>query len=118
MTRYLIAAVAALGVVVGAFAYGVSVGKDSEVATQARIDKAMQDTREAAQQGAAKAIAQIKVTNTTIRGEVQREIQTNTVYRDCRVPADGLRIINDALKGQRTITPGSGELSTTDSHGR
>lgn len=118
MTRYLIAAAVALGVVGGAFAYGVSVGKDSEKATQARIDEATQATREAAEQGAAKAIAQIKVTNTTIRGEVQREVQTNTVYRDCRVPADGLRLINEALKGQRAITPGSSQLSTTDHPGR
>lgn len=118
MTRYAIILAAVLGVIIGAFAYGVSVGKDSEKATQARIDQATQDTREAAQQGAAKAIAQIKVTNTTIRGEVQREIQTNTVYRDCRVPTDGLRIINDALKGQRSVSPGSGQLSITDSPGR
>lgn len=118
MTRYAIILAIVLGALIGAFAYGVSVGKDSETATQARIDKATQATREAAQQGAAEAIAKIKVTNTTIRGEVQREIQTNTVYRDCRVPADGLRIINDALSGQRTITPGNRQLPATDSAGR
>ena len=118
MTRYAVILAAVLGAIIGAFAYGVSVGKDSEKATQARVDQATHDTREAAQQGAAKAIALIKVTNTTIRGEVQREIQTNTVYRDCRVPVDGLRIINDALKGQRSVSLGSGQLSTPDSHGR
>ncbi len=102
------AAIIAVVLALVVFAGGVKVGIDHETATQARIDKATQDTREAAQQGAAKAIAAIKITNTTIRGEVQREVQTNTIYRDCRVPADGVRIINDALSGKRA---GSGELS-------
>lgn len=118
MTRYAVILAAVLGAIIGAFAYGVSVGKDGEKATQARIDQATQDTREAAQQGAAKAIAQIKVTNTTIRGELQREIQTNTVYRDCRVPADGMRIIGDALNGQRSVSPSGGQLPATDKSGR
>ncbi|QOE32796.1 i-spanin [Achromobacter phage Mano] len=113
MNRAIIAALVAVCAVIGAYAYGVSMGKDREAATQARIDKAMQDTREAAQQGAAQAIAQIKITNTTIRGEVQREIQTNTVYRDCRIPADGVRLINEAITGQRPVTPGGGQLPRT-----
>lgn len=108
MSRYAIILAAALGAIIGAFAYGVSVGKDSETATQARIDQATQATQEAAQQGAANAIAKIKITNTTIKGEVQREVQTNTIYRDCKLPTDGVRIINDALSGKRS---GSGELS-------
>lgn len=118
MTRILVAIAIALGAIVGAFAYGVHVGKDAETATQARIDKAVQDTREAANQAAADAIAKIKITNTTIRGEVQREIQTNTIYRDCKLPADGLRIANDALAGKQAIAPGSGKLPRTDTTGR
>ena len=44
----------------------------------------------------AAAIANIKVENKTITQEVQREIVTKTVYRDCVLPADGLRILNEA----------------------
>lgn len=114
MTATLLRYAAVLAIVLGGlfatFSYGVQVGVDRETATQARIDSANQATKEAAMQGAAQAIASIKITNTTIRGEVQREVHTNTVYRDCRVPADGVRIINDALKGQRAISPGGSEL--------
>lgn len=99
---YLVAAALVAGSLFGSFQYGVSVGVDRETATQARIDKATAATLETAQQGAAAAIAKIKITNTTIKGEVQREVQTNTVYRDCRVPSDGMRIINDALSGKRS----------------
>lgn len=111
LLRYAVVLAIVLGSFVATFSCGVKVGVDRETAAQSRIDKATQDTREAALQGAAEAIAKIKVTNTTIKGEVQREVQTNTVYRDCRVPADGMRIINDAIRGNRSISPGSSELS-------
>lgn len=115
---YLAAVAIVVGALVGTYSYGVSVGRDREVATQARIDQANQATREAAQQGAAEAISKIKITNTTIRGEVQREVQTNTIYRDCKLPADGLRIANDALQGQRTKPAGSGQLPAPVTDGR
>lgn len=118
MTKIIIAVVVALASIAGAFFYGVSVGKDREAATQARIDKAITDTRQAAQQGAAEAISGIKITNTTIQNEVQREIQTNTIYRDCKLPADGLRLANDALKGKRSIPAGSGVVPRTDTTGK
>lgn len=101
MIAYAGAALAAVLLVGGAFGYGVKVGADGELATQARVEEVRKAAEESAQLGAAAAIAKIKVTNTTIRGEVQREIQTNTVYRDCRLPADGVRLINEALTGQR-----------------
>lgn len=85
--------------VFGAFMYGHHTGVDSQVAQDARLDKTIQQTREAAQQGAAAAIAAIKPRNVTIRQEVQHEIETHTVYRDCRVPADGVRLANDAITG-------------------
>lgn len=102
MIAYAGAALGAVLLAAGAFGYGVKVGADGELATQARVEEVRKAAEESAEQGAAAAIANIKVTNTTIRGEVQREIQTNTVYRDCRLPADGVRLINEALTGQRT----------------
>ncbi len=115
---YVAAAVLVAGSLFGSFQYGVSVGVDRETATQSRIDKANAETMEAAQAGAAKAISEINVVHQTIRGQVHREIQTNTVYRDCIVPADGVRIANDALSGKRTISLGGGELPNTDTTGR
>jgi hypothetical protein len=100
----------------GAFFYGQGVGKDSEVAAQARIGQAIIETREQAQQGAAEAISRIKVTNTTIHQEVQHEVRTERIYADCKLPAVGLRIANDALRG-RPFPAGGGELPRADADG-
>lgn len=64
---------------------------------------------EAAQDGAAKAIAANKPINQTIVQKVQHEIETNTVYRDCRNTPDGLFRINEALTG-RAQPAGDGKL--------
>lgn len=45
------------------------------------------------------ALAGIRIENRTIFNETQREIQTNTVYRDCVLPADGVRLANQARAG-------------------
>ena len=54
---------------------------------------------EAAQTGAAAAIAANKPVNQTIVQKATREVQTNTVYRDCLNTAGQLRNINQALTG-------------------
>lgn len=46
----------------------------------------------------ATAIANIKIENKTIHRELEREIVTKTVYHDCVLPDDGLRILNDARR--------------------
>lgn len=98
----------------GAYSHGISVAEGR----QASAELAAQQTKEAAMQGAAEAISKIKITNTTVRGEVQREIQTNTVYRDCKLPADGLRIANEAITGKRGKRAGESQLPATDAAGR
>jgi len=115
MNPYALLAAGALAVaaVVGAFFYGQEIGAQGEIAKQAGIDNAVRETREAAQQGAADAIAKLKPRNVTIRQELEREIQTNTVYRECRVPASGVRLANEALTG-RPEPAGGGELPRAD----
>jgi len=83
----------------GAFFYGEASGEAREKAGQKSRDDLVREIREAGQQGAAAAIAQLKPRNVTIKQELEREIQTNTIYRDCRVPADGVRLANDAIAG-------------------
>jgi len=102
MNPYLILAVvvgwgASVG---GAFFYGQGVGKDSEIAGQAKINKAVLETREAAQQGAADAIAKLKPVNRTIVQRTEREVRENVRYSEC-VNTDGqLRNINAAIAGR------------------
>lgn len=102
MNPYAILAIVVLwgGSVGGAFLYGSGVGKDGEIANQAKINQAIIDTREAAQLGAADAIAKIKVTHKTIQGRVETTIRDNPVYRDCLHSDSGLRLINEAITGK------------------
>jgi hypothetical protein len=45
------------------------------------------------------AIDGIKVVNTTIYQRTRHEITNSPVYVDCRVPADGMQLVNDARAG-------------------
>lgn len=99
--------------VAGAFFYGQGIGKDGEIAKQASINQAIIDTRVAAQEGAANAIAKIKVTNTTIQGRTDTIIRNDPVYFDCRHSSDGVRNINEALTGRPGATS-DGKLPRTD----
>lgn len=81
----------------GWFFYGV--GVDSEIAGQAKISKAIEDTQKKAEQGAATAIAANKPINTTIVQKTQKEIQTERIYQDCKITPGGLTLANEALTG-------------------
>lgn len=94
--------------IVSAFFYGQKVGADGQVAEQAVIDKAIADTRQAALEGAADAIAKIKVRNTTIQGRVDTIIKENPVYGDCKHTPESLRLLNEALTGRPGPTGSSG----------
>ena len=97
MNPYLI--IAALLTVAGAFFYGEHTGAAGEIAKQKTLDDVIRDVKEAAQTGAATAIAANKPVNQTIVQKATHEVQTNTVYADCRNTAAQLRNINQALTG-------------------
>lgn len=90
----------------GVWFYGS--GQDSEKAKQSDIDKAVQATRDASQEAAAEAISKIEIKQQTIVQKVQHEVQTKPVYRDCVVPADGVRLLNDAISGKAEAGPAGG----------
>ena len=79
--------------------YGMDLGQDKEYAKRAREDAIIQKVSDAAQTAAAEAIAANKPINQTIVQKATREVQTNTVYRDCLNSAVQLRNINQALTG-------------------
>ncbi len=80
----------------------------AEEAAQAREERARQETRQAAQQGAAAAIAEMKPVNTTIYQKATHEIRTNTVYADCRHSGGMLDRVNSAIIGQPEPAGGGG----------
>lgn len=112
MNPYII--IAALLGMAAAGAGGYRQGIDHQKAAQADLEGAVKKGADAAADSAAKAIAALKVKSTTITNEVQREIKTNTVYADCKLPATGLQLANQALDPGSAFTLGSGKLPTAD----
>lgn len=96
-------------------------GNDRENMIKARsadITKAIEDTREQARLGTAQAISQIHLNQVTIKGRVEHEIETHTVYRDCVHTPDSMRLINAALQNQPISgSDGSGQLPAPDALG-
>ena len=92
----------------GSFFYGRKAGVDSEVASIAREDAIVKKVTDAAQLGAAKAIAANKPRNITIRQETEHEIRTNTVYADCRHSPEQLQRLNAAITGRAASAPAGG----------
>ena len=93
----------------GAFWYGTGVGEASVLAQQKHDDETIRKTREAAQKGAADAIAEIKVTNTTIHQKAETVVREHVLYGDCRHVDGMLDRINAAITG-RTQRPGDRKL--------
>jgi len=84
---------------VAGYGYGHRAGVDRTIASQASAEQIRRDTIEAANQGAAAAIAEMKPINTTIYQKATHEVRTNTVY-DCR-HSDGMRErVDAALTGR------------------
>ena len=94
LTGYLVAALVAAGAWAGSCWKAYELGRDHELATQAREDTAAERTRQVASQAAAQAIAGIEVKNTTIRQTLEREVRENTVYRDCRSGPGAVSVLN------------------------
>ena len=103
------ALLAAVCFVLGVGIGGFKLGSDHEIASQAREQKHITEAVDAATNVAAQAIANIKPKYTTIQNEVQREIRTNTVFADCKLPANSLLLVNQALNGG-TIPPVDSKL--------
>jgi len=76
----------------GWWSYGV--GRDAELATQAREDKATAAATQAAASAAALAISKIEVKYVTVRQPLETIVRTEQVFRDCRSGPDALRMLN------------------------
>jgi hypothetical protein len=110
--------VAAIGLAISTvYLYGHTAGRDACQADQNKQDATIRAAVDAATRTSAEAIREIKIVHRTVQQRVEREIQTNTVFRDCRLP-DGVRDdINAAIAG-RPVPAASGVVPPTDSAGR
>lgn len=105
--------VACLVAILGAGAGGFRLGVDHEIASRAREDKHVTEAIDAANGVWAIGVAQLSPKYTTIQGKLEKQIETNTVYRDCKLDPVGLQLLNQALAGG-TEAPGSGKLPEAD----
>lgn len=96
--------------------YSFLQGVRAERGAQAVEEAKLAAVEERAQLGAAKAIAKIKITNTTIRQELEREIVNNPLPDTCRLSDDGVRYLNAIIEGQPLPARGI-ELSEADAAG-
>ncbi len=98
--------------------YGTGIGEDKEYAKRAREDAIVEKVQEATNKSTAEAIAKIKVRNTTIRQEVEREIQTDVRYIECRHTPSVYDGLNEALTGQRKASASDSKLPGADKANR
>jgi hypothetical protein len=101
------AAVATAAAAAAGYHYGGVHKADELEARAARDGQIARMAVDAANSATGQAIARIRVRNTTIRGEIQREIRTNTVYADCQHTPEQLSRINAALAGDGSGTQGA-----------
>lgn len=104
-----------LATVAGSYIYGVGIGQDIEIATQAREDKIVHAVSAAMADRAASAIAGIKVNHTTIRAAATKEIYRDPIYLDCNHPDAVRRLLDSALTNAAgPVRAGGGKLPGPD----
>jgi len=94
---------AGLLALLASFGGGYAKGRIDAESNQVRDELLIQQAAQAAQSATAELIANIKIKNTTIKQEIQREILEKPVYRDCRHDAVGVQLINSALDGAKPV---------------
>lgn len=106
--------------IAGASAWFYGAGQDSKIAEQSKIEAARDETRAIAASAAASAIASIEVKHVTIRQQLEREVRTREVFRECRSGPDVQRMLNDSpgIAKPATGPTGDGKLPATGTVGR
>lgn len=106
------ASLATAAALCGAYVKGRSDGRALEVAERATIEEVARESREAALDAAAEAIAKISVTHTTIRQKAEVVTREVPVYRDCINDARVERLLDDARANRATAeSPGDSVVS-------
>lgn len=110
----LIAIVAFVGSVGGAYFFGRSDGRELQRSEQKTIDEIVEKVQEASIVGAATAIAKQEPKNVYIKQKVEKEIIREPVYRDCHHSPDGMQSLTAGFIAPEDQPADSGELPKTD----
>lgn len=114
---YTLAAKVVIGAVLilGAAATGAKLGYNYSEGQNARTEVLIEKAGDAAQLGAAAAIAKIQPKYVTIQQKTETITREVPVYRDCHNTPDELRLLNSALTNSDVAEPvDSGELPKPD----
>ena len=106
----LIAIVAFVGSVGGAYFFGRSDGRELQRSEQKTIDEIVEKVQEASINAAASQIAKQEPKNVYIKQKVEKEIIREPVYRDCRHTPGGMRALTAAFTAPEDQPTDSGEL--------
>lgn len=110
----LAAGLALVGAVGGAYVKGRSDGRAVEIAQRVTIEEVARVAREASQQAAAEAIANIEVRNVTIKQQLETQIREKPVYRDCFADQRVLDTVNEAITGNPAAGPSELPVASSD----
>ena len=91
----------------GTFYVGADYGENKAAVRAASTQEIADEAASKAIGDGSKLLSSINITNKTIYQKATREVQTNTVYRDCRHDDGMLATINEALTGRRGSAPGA-----------
>lgn len=120
MIYYIFAGVTALASASAGYV-GYFLGKDSAQAAQFRLEASYQQEIEHANRAAANALAQLEREQNASNQLLQKELQSKTIYRDCRSGADAVRLFNSAKGAGKAARPepaGSGVVPGKGTAGR
>jgi hypothetical protein len=94
----------------GGFKLGVDHQKAGEIDKKELVAEAV----DAANNVSAAAIAELRPKYTTINQEVRHEVQTNTIFSECKLPANSVRLVNTALDPSAAYSLGDSKLPKVD----
>lgn len=100
MNAWLVKGAAAVFAAASLVGVGYKFGRDAVIASQAKAAEERRALAAEIETRVAQRIADIRVTRTTVQGEVREIIRENTVYRDC-VLDDATRRLLDAARDGR-----------------
>ncbi len=115
---FIVAALVAFGFVGGAsYIRGREDGSNAVIARQTRDEEVRLQTLQAAQEGAAEAIATITVVHTTIRQKAETVIRDVPIYRDCVNDPAVVGLLDAARSNSSSagVSAGDSELSRAGS---
>lgn len=105
----LLGLISALLGVGAAFIFGMKVGKDRQVAVQARLEQTLAEIERRTQKAVADQIAAIEVKQVTIQAKVHEVLREKTVYRDC-VTDESVRVLLDEARAGGAQPAGDRQL--------